>query len=108
MEQKLALKLQQCPQVPGHLLSPLAVLLDSDASDAYHQVQRSSGSVPQPPSSHIALQLYCVGGMRYMLLARWLLQSAMDEPWNWNPYLFILWCLGVVVRNFILFPLRCP
>lgn len=33
-------------------------------------------------------------------------KSAMDEPWNWNFYLFPLWLVGVVVRNFILFPLR--
>lgn len=30
-----------------------------------------------------------------------------DEPWNWNAYLFPLWAAGVVVRNGILFPLRC-
>ena len=35
-----------------------------------------------------------------------LLQSLLDEPWNWNPYLFVLWCIGVFVRNFILFPIR--
>eukprot|EP01026_Neomeris_dumetosa_P061472 TRINITY_DN5803_c0_g1_i10.p1 TRINITY_DN5803_c0_g1~~TRINITY_DN5803_c0_g1_i10.p1 ORF type:complete len:377 (+),score=33.26 TRINITY_DN5803_c0_g1_i10:99-1229(+) len=28
------------------------------------------------------------------------------DPWNWNLYLFPLWCLGVLFRNFILFPLR--
>jgi hypothetical protein len=33
-------------------------------------------------------------------------KSAPDEPWNWNLYLFPLWALGVVVRNFVLFPLR--
>lgn len=33
-------------------------------------------------------------------------KSAVDEPWNWNFYLFPLWCCGVVVRNFILFPVR--
>ena len=35
------------------------------------------------------------------------LQSTLDDPWNWNAYLFPLWCLGVLVRNLILFPLRC-
>ena len=33
-------------------------------------------------------------------------KSVMDEPWNWNFYLFPLWCIGVVVRNLILYPLR--
>lgn len=33
-------------------------------------------------------------------------KSAIDEPWNWNFYLFPLWLVGVVVRNLILFPLR--
>lgn len=33
-------------------------------------------------------------------------KSSMDEPWNWNFYLLPLWGLGVIVRNFILFPLR--
>eukprot|EP01025_Chloroclados_australasicus_P049088 TRINITY_DN557_c0_g1_i4.p1 TRINITY_DN557_c0_g1~~TRINITY_DN557_c0_g1_i4.p1 ORF type:complete len:404 (-),score=42.26 TRINITY_DN557_c0_g1_i4:514-1587(-) len=28
------------------------------------------------------------------------------DPWNWNIYLFPLWCIGVVFRNYILFPLR--
>lgn len=32
--------------------------------------------------------------------------SSLDEPWNWNLYLMPLWVLGVVVRNFILFPIR--
>lgn len=30
-----------------------------------------------------------------------------DEPWNWNVYLYPLWAIGVVIRNCILFPLRC-
>eukprot|EP00493_Phyllostaurus_siculus_P026533 UN26878 len=25
--------------------------------------------------------------------------------WNWNPYLFVLWVLGVILRYLILFPL---
>ncbi|KAG6386383.1 hypothetical protein SASPL_155282 [Salvia splendens] len=33
-------------------------------------------------------------------------KSNPPEPWNWNIYLFPLWCLGVVVRYMILFPLR--
>ncbi|ONK65916.1 uncharacterized protein A4U43_C06F2310 [Asparagus officinalis] len=33
-------------------------------------------------------------------------KSNPPEPWNWNVYLFPLWCLGVVVRYGILFPLR--
>ena len=28
------------------------------------------------------------------------------DNWNWNLYLFPLWCLGVVLRHCILFPLR--
>ncbi|GBG61079.1 hypothetical protein CBR_g18671 [Chara braunii] len=28
------------------------------------------------------------------------------DAWNWNIYLFPLWCIGVVVRYCILFPLR--
>eukprot|EP00475_Leptophrys_vorax_P030294 TRINITY_DN4527_c0_g1_i3.p1 TRINITY_DN4527_c0_g1~~TRINITY_DN4527_c0_g1_i3.p1 ORF type:complete len:366 (+),score=86.48 TRINITY_DN4527_c0_g1_i3:56-1153(+) len=28
------------------------------------------------------------------------------EPWNWNAYLYVLWCLGVVFRYVILLPLR--
>ncbi|GAY46118.1 hypothetical protein CUMW_094530 [Citrus unshiu] len=33
-------------------------------------------------------------------------KSNQPEPWNWNIYLFPLWCFGVVFRYFILFPLR--
>ncbi|PWA76460.1 phospholipid/glycerol acyltransferase [Artemisia annua] len=33
-------------------------------------------------------------------------KSNPPEPWNWNIYLFPLWCLGVVVRYGILFPGR--
>ena len=33
-------------------------------------------------------------------------KSMADEPWNWNFYLFPMWCIGVVIRNCILFPLR--
>ena len=32
--------------------------------------------------------------------------SAPPDPWNWTWYLFPQWCLGVVLRYFILFPLR--
>ncbi|KAL0887279.1 hypothetical protein Bca101_011262 [Brassica carinata] len=32
-------------------------------------------------------------------------KSNPPEPWNWNIYLFPLWCFGVVVRYCILFPL---
>jgi len=28
------------------------------------------------------------------------------DPWNWNAYLFPAWCLGVVLRNCVLFPVR--
>jgi hypothetical protein len=28
------------------------------------------------------------------------------QPWNWNPLLFVMWCLGVAIRYCILFPLR--
>jgi len=34
-------------------------------------------------------------------------KSNPPEPWNWNIYLFPLYCFGVVVRYCILFPLRC-
>ncbi|KAK6137728.1 hypothetical protein DH2020_028528 [Rehmannia glutinosa] len=33
-------------------------------------------------------------------------KSNPPEPWNWNIYLFPLWCLGVVVRYGLLFPSR--
>lgn len=33
-------------------------------------------------------------------------KSNPPEPWNWNVYLFPLWCLGVAVRYGILFPTR--
>ncbi|XP_057526119.1 glycerol-3-phosphate acyltransferase 9-like isoform X1 [Amaranthus tricolor] len=33
-------------------------------------------------------------------------KSNPPEPWNWNIYLFPLWCFGVVVRYLILFPVR--
>ncbi|GAA0149835.1 acyltransferase [Lithospermum erythrorhizon] len=29
-----------------------------------------------------------------------------QEPWNWNIYLFPLWCMGIIVRYGILFPSR--
>eukprot|EP00270_Netrium_digitus_P009440 TRINITY_DN2867_c0_g1_i1.p1 TRINITY_DN2867_c0_g1~~TRINITY_DN2867_c0_g1_i1.p1 ORF type:complete len:409 (+),score=94.78 TRINITY_DN2867_c0_g1_i1:152-1378(+) len=33
-------------------------------------------------------------------------KSNPPEPWNWNLYLFPLWCCGVVIRYAILFPVR--
>lgn len=33
-------------------------------------------------------------------------QSQGPDPWNWNVYLFPMWCIGVLVRYCILFPLR--
>ncbi|PSC73996.1 glycerol-3-phosphate acyltransferase 3-like [Micractinium conductrix] len=33
-------------------------------------------------------------------------KSCLDDPWNWNAYLFPMWVLGVAVRNLLLFPLR--
>uniref|UniRef100_A0A6N2LKC2 Uncharacterized protein n=1 Tax=Salix viminalis TaxID=40686 RepID=A0A6N2LKC2_SALVM len=33
-------------------------------------------------------------------------KSNPPEPWNWNVYLFPLWCCGVVIRYGILFPVR--
>jgi len=33
-------------------------------------------------------------------------QENIPEPWNWNIYLFSLWCGGVVVRYGVLLPLR--
>ncbi|KAG8497782.1 hypothetical protein CXB51_007261 [Gossypium anomalum] len=33
-------------------------------------------------------------------------KSNPPEPWNWNVYLFPLWCCGVVIRYLILFPVR--
>lgn len=35
------------------------------------------------------------------------IQGARPDPWNWNVYLFPLWCLGCGFRWGILFPLRC-
>lgn len=32
--------------------------------------------------------------------------SLRPEPWNWNIYLFPIWVVGVVLRYFVLFPLR--
>ncbi|KAI0511488.1 hypothetical protein KFK09_012118 [Dendrobium nobile] len=32
-------------------------------------------------------------------------KSNSQEPWNWNIYLFPLWCLGVMIRYGFLFPL---
>lgn len=32
--------------------------------------------------------------------------SLPPDNWNWNLYLFPMWCIGVVVRHCILFPLR--
>eukprot|EP00884_Botryococcus_braunii_P002677 jgi/Botrbrau1/1240/Bobra.0163s0033.1 len=33
-------------------------------------------------------------------------QSAPSDNWNWNLYLFPLWLFGVILRHFILFPIR--
>ncbi|MCO5597837.1 hypothetical protein L7F22_051921 [Adiantum nelumboides] len=33
-------------------------------------------------------------------------KSNPPEPWNWNLYLLPLWCLGVLVRYLVLFPIR--
>jgi hypothetical protein len=33
-------------------------------------------------------------------------KSNPPETWNWNVYLFPLWCCGVVMRYFIIFPVR--
>lgn len=32
--------------------------------------------------------------------------SMEPDPWNWNFYLFPMWWMGVIVRYFILFPIR--
>jgi len=32
--------------------------------------------------------------------------SEERQPWNWNAYLYVVWCLGVLVRYGILFPIR--
>lgn len=32
--------------------------------------------------------------------------SRPPDNWNWNVYLFPAWCIGVVARYFVLFPLR--
>eukprot|EP00457_Paulinella_chromatophora_P004517 gb/GEZN01004529.1/.p1 GENE.gb/GEZN01004529.1/~~gb/GEZN01004529.1/.p1 ORF type:complete len:649 (-),score=134.51 gb/GEZN01004529.1/:6-1670(-) len=34
-------------------------------------------------------------------------ESAQSEPWNWNAYLFPIWCMGVLFRYCFLFPIRC-
>lgn len=34
-------------------------------------------------------------------------KSQKRVAWNWNVYLFPFWCMGVVVRYTVLFPLRC-
>lgn len=33
-------------------------------------------------------------------------ESARSQPWNWNVYLFPLWCMGVLIRYCVLFPIR--
>eukprot|EP00003_Mantamonas_plastica_P006413 TRINITY_DN1520_c0_g2_i4.p1 TRINITY_DN1520_c0_g2~~TRINITY_DN1520_c0_g2_i4.p1 ORF type:complete len:388 (+),score=90.74 TRINITY_DN1520_c0_g2_i4:146-1309(+) len=33
-------------------------------------------------------------------------ESRYRDKWNWNVYLFPMWCIGLVVRYCILFPLR--
>lgn len=33
-------------------------------------------------------------------------KSNAPDPWNWNLYLFPLWCCGVVIRYGVLFPMR--
>ncbi|XP_058723392.1 glycerol-3-phosphate acyltransferase 9 [Vicia villosa] len=33
-------------------------------------------------------------------------KSNPPEPWNWNIYLFPLWCFGVFIRYLIIFPTR--
>lgn len=30
----------------------------------------------------------------------------IPEPWNWNAYLYVLWCLGVVFRYGVILPIR--
>jgi len=32
--------------------------------------------------------------------------SSNPRPWNWNPYLYVGWILGILIRYGILFPLR--
>jgi len=34
-------------------------------------------------------------------------KSTPSDPWNWNVYLFPMWCVGCLVRHLLLFPLRC-
>ena len=63
----------------------------------------------------------CVRGWKiefffYILIVIWWMKiqdsftrcfkSNPPEPWNWNVYLFPLWCFGVVIRYFVLFPAR--
>jgi glycerol-3-phosphate O-acyltransferase 3/4 len=33
-------------------------------------------------------------------------ESSRQQPWNWNLYLWPLWACGVIIRYFILFPIR--
>lgn len=33
-------------------------------------------------------------------------KSTPSDPWNWNVYLFPVWCVGCLVRHLLLFPLR--
>lgn len=33
-------------------------------------------------------------------------ESSRSQPWNWNLYLWPLWAMGVIVRYFVLFPIR--
>jgi hypothetical protein len=34
-------------------------------------------------------------------------KSTPSDPWNWNVYLFPMWCVGCLIRHLVLFPLRC-
>lgn len=66
----------------------------------------------------MALFVFCPREICYIHLVSFLILAACQdsftrcfksippEPWNWNVYLFPLWCLGVVVRYGFLFPLR--
>lgn len=70
------------------------------------------------PVNMMALFVFCPREICYIHLVSFLILAACQdsftrcfksippEPWNWNVYLFPLWCLGVVVRYGFLFPLR--
>lgn len=95
----------------GKLYSSVSTELDSDRPDIEDYL--SSESLPEP---HGKLRLRdlidlspalteAAGAIVDDSFTR-CFKSNSPEPWNWNIYLFPLWCCGVVIRYLIIFPIR--